>query len=199
MVSEQLHQVKIGFLLLQDIIQLETCKVDLLKMFPVGKLLLILIPENRVRSKTIEWIMLYQVRQLIFYDSSSPTWTFSLDCSLQCSKWPWSPYRWYQRIQARFDTCSMSRSLWVIDYDSYITFLTDSWDRTVESEDAAVKLPEPQKIHDPHWSSIKINPSAITMGNNTPKKNKTKSKSEIFDSIDASYDFYTPKKWVKMA
>ena len=31
------------------------------------------------------------------------------------------------------------------------------------------------------------------MGNKAPKK-KTKSKAEIFDSIDASYDFYTPKK-----
>ena len=35
------------------------------------------------------------------------------------------------------------------------------------------------------------------MGNNTPNKKKTKTKSEIFDSIDASYDFYTPKKLVK--
>ena len=63
----------------------------------------------------------------------------------------------------------------------------------MKSEDTAVKLPEPQKIHDPHWSSIKINPNAITNGNKTPKK-KGKSKAEIFDSIDASYDFYTPKK-----
>ena len=40
----------------------------------------------------------------------------------------------------------------------------------MKSEDTAVKLPEPQKIHDPHWSSIKINPNAITNGNKTPKK-----------------------------